>query len=92
MPNEEATFMVDTEDLPERLFCQKKIRKENKHTREKTMKFYSTCSNFKPKKNIREWKIELILDDLNVPEEWKTNPWSLVGEGFEITRVEKKEE
>jgi len=52
---------------------------------------YATCAQLKPKKNIREWKLELIIDDLNCPEEWKTNPWSLVGEGFEITRVEKKE-
>jgi hypothetical protein len=49
---------------------------------------HSTCSNLKPKKNIKEWKLELIIDDMLVPDEWKTNPWSLVGEGFEITRVE----
>ena len=53
---------------------------------------FTTCSNLKPKKNIKEWKLELIIDDSLVPDTWKTNPWSLVGEGFEIAMVEKKEE
>lgn len=53
---------------------------------------FTTCAQLKPKKNIKEWKLELLIDDMIVPDEWKTNPWSLVGEGFEIVRVEKKEE
>ena len=55
-------------------------------------KIFCTCSNLKPKRNIKEWKLELIVDDLNLPEGWKINPWGLVGEGFEIVMVEKKEE